>query len=297
MEIAEGAASSPSATAVASSPSPAAAAAAGAATSYTFEPEQRALASLAPGSATAASLRKWGLAPRLSAACVRIAGRRFDESESAAFLRDLVASAALRAQLQLFDRAGAPRPLAAAGPAAAAAAAGAAPALRFERLNVRATSMAFFDRLQAAGAVTDAGYIRKRQEEDFEGVAVCDLLREALLCPDAPFAAGGFEGLFSGAERDELLFRLLRLVAAGGGALCQHEDAWGAYLEAARALYRDLVAVTKDAEGVVSVASHVFAVSGAGLFPNDSPHSACFVCVDPMRRTATVLASTFIAGW
>ena len=110
--------------------------------------------------------------------------------------------------------------------------------------------------------------------------------------------AGGdarFAGAFSEEERRELLLRCLRVFVAGG-ALSQPEERWTAYLEAARALYRDLAAATRGADGAVTVVSHAFALRGAGLFPDDCPHSVCLVSVDPLRRTAAVFAHTFIAG-
>jgi hypothetical protein len=137
---------------------------------------------------------------------------------------------------------------------------------------------------------------------DIEGVSVADRLREALLDEAAADAAG-----FDAAQREETLWRLLRLVAVGGG-MCQWEDDWGRYLDAVRALYRDLVAVARaPAGGGVEVTSPVFLVEGVAwegeaagahaLFPRAHALNTCLVAVDPRQRSATVLHFAFVPYW
>jgi hypothetical protein len=90
------------------------------------------------------------------------------------------------------------------------------------------------------------------------------------------------------------------------------QDNWQPYLDAAKALYRDLVSVTRTggSDGPISVASYVYAVEGldgpgsrpvplhpGGKGDGSAAHSVCWVCVDPMRRTANVLHHTWVPFW
>jgi hypothetical protein len=90
------------------------------------------------------------------------------------------------------------------------------------------------------------------------------------------------------------------------------QDNWQPYLDAAKALYRDLVSVTRTggSDGPISVASYVYAVEGldgpgsrpvplhpGGKGDGSAAHSICWVCVDPMRRTANVLHHTWVPFW
>lgn len=258
------------------------------ATSFQFEISKRDYTFNKSQSRDINSFDKWGLSPRLQTACLRISGRRFDASEARAFLLDLFSSSALIESLLVFDKAGKSRKLSSQLTPSS---------LEFEELRSTATSMTFFDRLIEAGAVHESGSIKKRMDEDFHGVSICDCLREALLCPDE--GSMQFSGLFSESDKNELLYRLLRLVATGG-PLCQHEDSWEPYLDATKALYKDLVVVTKANDGkTVNAVSTTFSVTGLdGLFPNDNPHNVCLVSVDPIRRTVTILMHTFLSsGW
>lgn len=263
-----------------------------------------------------ASWAKWGLQPSTRAASFRVGGRRVAPDtlarEGGAFLLDLFNDAAVRAVIVPVDGRGAPAPLA-----------GAATRVAFEALRVTAASLALFDPFVAAGVITGAGdgagvddeeeegggsggggrlrgYIRRKADEDVEGVTVSDLLRDSLVNPSAEFPV---DDLLEpdGAQR-ELLFRVFRWVVVGGGA-CQPEEAWGAYLDAARAVYRDLArAVRDDAEpGGVVIATEAAAVQalegGPQLFPRASPHNVCLVALDAGRATVTVLYCAFVPFW
>jgi hypothetical protein len=289
----------------AGAPSPAPGPAASEATPFTFEPTAKDWVAFTGKEARdGAWWAKWGLSGRLSTACVRVGGRRFDPAEAPAFLADLFNAPAVRAALPLHGRRG---PVSWGGPVTS---------VTFTQLRTAATTMAFFDRLVDAGAVTADGHIRKRLDEDIAGVTVSDLLRQALLDPDgeSPSYTGDhdFAGVFPPEDRAEALYVLLRWVATGGGALCQYEDEWGPYLAAVKAVYRDLVTVTRSApDAPITVASHVYAVSavagpraGPGaatttpLFPDgdEHGHSICLVSVDPIRRTANILYHAWV-GW
>jgi hypothetical protein len=238
------------------------------------------------------SLEKWGLSPRLSLACLRISGRKFDKSEAQAFLLDLFSSSALYEALNIFDKSGKSIKLKPSSPSTLNPA-----SLEFEELISTATSMTFFDRLIEAGAVHESGSIKKRMDEDFYGVTICDCLREALICPEEGSMI--YSGLFTENEKKELLYKLLKFITTGG-PLCQHEDTWDAYLETTRSLYKDLVVVTKANDGkTLNVVSSAFLITRFdGLFPTDNPHSVCIVSVDPIRRIVTILMHTFLSsGW
>ena len=235
------------------------------------------------------SLEKWGLSPRLSLACLRISGRKFDTSEVRAFLLDLFSSSALYEALNIFDKSGKSIKLkpSTLNPAS----------LEFEELVSTATSMTFFDRLIEAGAIHESGSIKKRMDEDYHGVTICDCLREALICPEEGSMI--YSDLFTENDKKELLYKLLKFITTGG-PLCQHEDKWDAYLETTKALYKDLVVVTKanDGKTVNVVSSSFFITRFDGLFPTDNPHSVCIVSVDPIRRIVTILMHTFLSsGW
>ena len=143
--------------------------------------------------------------------------------------------------------------------------------------------------------MTETGYIRKCIDDVIEGCTVSDLFRELLVNPDSENSY-----LFDDDEREEFIFQLMRAVATGG-SMCQYEDQWKPYLDAVKLTYKDMLKVYKNANtGKIQVASHVFRVSslaGAGLFPVDNEHNACFVAVDPTTRTVAVWYSAFVPFW
>jgi len=67
----------------------------------------------------------------------------------------------------------------------------------------------------------------------------------------------------------------------------QYSDEMTPYLNLTKALYKDLVTVQKTSAGalqVASVAIEVTEVSGAALFPRQSPHNFCYITIDPAGR-------------
>ncbi len=97
------------------------------------------------------------------------------------------------------------------------------------------------------------------------------------------------------------------------------QDNWQPYLDATKALYRDMVTVTRaSSDSPITVASLVYLVHGVyqssvegtsssggqgkatgsnELFSHDNPHNVCIVSVDPLRRTATILYHAFVPFW
>eukprot|EP00937_MAST-01D_sp_MAST-1D-sp2_P002698 g2698.t1 len=154
--------------------------------------------------------------------------------------------------------------------------------LTVTELRKSVVHMGFFDRIEEAGLVTETGYIRQMAEEMHGGVPVSDLLRDALLNDESEHAA-----LFSAEDRDEFIFRVFRYVCVGG-SLCQHDENWQPYLDAARALYKELVSVHRaNASGDVEVSSTLLELRGRGVHDGRSPHSFAYIVIDPKTRHVT----------
>ncbi len=66
-------------------------------------------------------------------------------------------------------------------------------------------------------------------------------------------------------------------------------------------LYKNLLTVHKGEGGKLSIGSVVVQVSSIDadtpLFPNDSPHSRCYLVIDSSKRTVTVFYNAFINFW
>jgi len=152
----------------------------------------------------------------------------------------------------------------------------------FEIMSTLQTSLKFFRTLEENDVVMDCGRIRGRLEEDYEGIPIYDVLREALFLPDSEkFAA------FSSQDRKELLFRIFRNVVVGGAAN-QYEDNIEAYLTATGLIYKDLVSVKKNDSGDLQVMSTVWEVTdlgpGGDLFSKDHLSNFCYLAFDPQTR-------------
>ena len=156
-------------------------------------------------------------------------------------------------------------------------------AVKKECLAATLLRLDMFDQLEATGIVR-SGNISGCLDAQVGEVLVSDRLRLALLDE----AAEEYDA-FSTAQRRELLFHVMRRLAVGGG-LNQWDDAIEPYLSACKALYKDLVAVQKEAStGKLQVRSLCYEVTEAvgdtgALFPRASPHNFCYVCVDPVQR-------------
>ncbi len=68
-----------------------------------------------------------------------------------------------------------------------------------------------------------------------------------------------------------------------------------------QALYKNLLTVHKGDGGKLSIGSVVVRVDSLScdtpLFPNDSPHSRCYLVIDNAKRTVTVFYNAFINFW
>lgn len=268
---------------------------------YAFEYVGSSLPSVS-GKDLADSWLKWGLSERLRVATFRLSAGRFDASAAEAFVQDFFNSPAVKEHFPVLD-----------GRGNAIKLRGHVSAVRMERLQTRVISLEWWDRLVAAGAVSASGYIRKQLDADVEGLVISDHLRDALINPDSEYACQ-----FSEEEQAEFMYRLLRWIVTGGGAM-QYEDEWQPYLDACKAVYRDMLTVAKNTTtGAIEVQSYVYQIhslageastsGGAGggsgassdalrLFPHDNPHNVCWMAVDPLKRTVTVLCHSWEAFW
>ena len=160
---------------------------------------------------------------------------------------------------------------------------GKASAVKKERLASTLLRLDLFDQLEEAGIVRK-GSIGGCLDAQVGEVLVSDRLRLCLLDE----ASEEWEA-FSSMQRRELLLHVLRRLAVGGG-LNQFDDKMEPYLAACKALYKDLVAVQKEAStGKLQVRSLCYEVTEASgdagsLFPRASPHNFCYVCIDPVQR-------------
>lgn len=154
--------------------------------------------------------------------------------------------------------------------------------VRWERMGTRIVNMSFFNKFEEINAIGKNGHIKGRIEEDYEGVPIVNLMREAILMEDSEL----YEA-FSEQERKEFLFRIFQHLLFGG-ASNQYEDHVEQYFKVTKDIYKDLLTVRRSDTGDVEVLSLVACVSslGAGgeLFPKENPLNFCYVVLDPLSR-------------
>lgn len=166
-------------------------------------------------------------------------------------------------------------------------ASGAAGNVKAERLSCTVTSMEFFDRLMTGGVVKETGSITKCPDEFVEGLVMSDELHKAVAFEDCD----SYE-LFSTADRQEFIFRVLKHLTIGGG-MCQFDDEWKPYADTVLAMYKDLVAVQRSAATkqiqVMSSVYEITQVEGFALFPRRAvaTYSAFYAIIDPLKRHVT----------
>mmetsp|Transcript_57605 Transcript_57605/g.134116 ORF Transcript_57605/g.134116 Transcript_57605/m.134116 type:complete len:262 (+) Transcript_57605:36-821(+) len=154
--------------------------------------------------------------------------------------------------------------------------------VHWEKLSTKTTSMSFFNRFEECGAIGKAGHIRGRMEEDWEGVPIVNLVREAILVEESELYDA-----FSGQDRREFLFCIFSHLVFGG-ASNQWEDHVEEYFKVTKAVYKDLLSVRRNDAGDVEVMSTVASIrslgTGGSLFPKESPLNFCYVILDPLMR-------------
>lgn len=166
-----------------------------------------------------------------------------------------------------------------------------------KKLLCTQVSMSFFDRLYCKGVVRETGHIVKCFDEYYDDIPIADELRKVLLVEDSDHY-----DLFSYLEREEFLFCLFKHLCLGG-ALCQYEDELGPYLEATKAIYKDLVSVQKNPEtkaiNIISTVFKVCAYDAHGLcYPSFKNHEQNFayLIVNPLKRYIYILYHSFGGG-
>jgi len=162
-----------------------------------------------------------------------------------------------------------------------------------DQVACSAMSMDYFDRLYNNRVVRESGHIVKCFDDYYEDFVVSDELRKMLLMPDSD----NYD-LYSESERDEFLFRIFRHLCLGG-VVCQFEDTIQPYLDATKAIYKDLISVQKDAKsGQIHVTSIVFRVTASdetGMFYPSSVRNEqnfSYLIIDPLKRHVIVLYHT-----
>lgn len=163
--------------------------------------------------------------------------------------------------------------------------------VRWEKMSTKIVSMSFFNKLQDCGAIGSSGHIRGRIEEDWEGVPIVNLMREAMLMDESELYDS-----FSEQDRKEFLYRIFFHLVFGG-ASNQWEDHVEEYFRVTKDVYKDLLTVKRTDTGDVEVLSTVASVyslgDGGQLYPKDNPLNFCYVILDPMMRHLRV----WYFGW
>merc|ERR1719190_55549 len=114
--------------------------------------------------------------------------------------------------------------------------------------------MTFLNKFEDCGAICQSGHIRGRVEEDLDGVPICNLIREVIMCEESDLYDA-----FTEQERGEFLFRIFSHLVFGG-ASNQWEDHVEEYFRVTKEVYKDLLSVRKNDTGDVEVLSYVSSV-------------------------------------
>lgn len=150
------------------------------------------------------------------------------------------------------------------------------------KILTNTVKMDFFNKFEECGAISHTGHIRGRVEEDWEGVPILNMVREAIMMEESEIYDA-----FSVKDRKEFLFRIFSHVVFGG-ASNQYEDHVEEYFKATKHIYKDLLTVRRNDSGDVEVVSQVFEVlslgDGGTLFPKEFPTNFCYVILDPLMR-------------
>jgi hypothetical protein len=169
--------------------------------------------------------------------------------------------------------------------------------VRMEELTAKQVSLAFLRQLETAGCISQTGHIRGRLEEDYEGVPMWDLVREAMVMEESELYDA-----FSTEDRKELLFHIFQRLVLGG-AMNQYEEYVEPYTALTKEFYRDLATVRKNAAGDVEVLSWVVQVHdigpGGALFPKmeREKQNFCYLIIDPVVRHVTLWYWPYKSHW
>jgi hypothetical protein len=178
--------------------------------------------------------------------------------------------------------------------------------VKYEALTCGETTLDMFDKAVNGDVVRESGHVCGMMDVYLPGgITVADQLRGAFMLGEESEHAD----LFDNSDKREFLYHVMhRLVA--GGALCQWEDDFNVYKDVCRDMYRDMVAVGKNATtGDLEVQSVVYQVTAAlqgdgaeavPLFPRDDESgnfNYMYVAVHPLRRSCSVWYGAFTSSF
>ena len=250
--------------------------------SFTFTPLDRPFASMQSQSAKD-YLRKWNLEPSCQLKSFRF-DKPFSPDAVNEFLLDFFNSSAVQQMAPVCVGSNQWSTLGTVKPGA----------VKHTRIPTTVLRLDFFDRFRDAGIIRgDGGDVAKCLDEQVGEILVSDKLRKMFLDESSE----EWE-LFDELERSELIFRIMKAFAVGGG-MNQYEDQIEPYLNLTKALYKDLVSVHKTAAGTLQIGSLTFEISAvagssASLFPRPSTNNFCYVTVDPAARHAKIFYGAFL---
>ncbi|XP_076222253.1 cilia- and flagella-associated protein 300 isoform X2 [Nomia melanderi] len=157
-------------------------------------------------------------------------------------------------------------------------------------------SMSFFNKLKNPenGIVYKSGAIRKKYDMEIHNFLISDHLRGMLLDEECPEY-----NLYTKDEREEFIFRIFQMLVFGG-ILCQYEETLDPYLDATKAIYKDLIRVQKQSDTDLTVSTLVLEVvakdgNGQAYFPCNPSHiqNIGFLLVDNRTREITTFLHQF----
>ena len=155
--------------------------------------------------------------------------------------------------------------------------------------------MDYFSFLKDKGLVSLSGCITKIIPDYYEGIEICDKIREVLLVEESEEY-----GMFDNTYKNEFLFRIFQHIVIGGG-ICQYEDYMDDYLEVIKAIYKDIVTVAKDSESEeVKVISKVFQLLPSphfAVFANPHIQDFIYVVIDPSYRHVNIWYHKWTEMW
>lgn len=247
-------------------------------------------------------LKKWGLDPNV----MQIKAFQFDELFQRAcaqrFMQDFFQSPAVAEALHLADGRGGLTPF----PHVAGMR---VKQVEFKELRASVVSLDFFDKLRDNNDIVRPSGEIARMIDNFLpcGVCVADQLRGLFMLGEE----SEFCDVFGDNEKREFLYHVMWRIVAGG-SLNQWEDNFEVYLNFARDMYKDLVAVTRNKDSneieVTSLAYQVEKVELGGdlgslpLFPKDdgcfpSNSNFFYFVINPTRREVIVWYHGFWSGF
>ena len=106
--------------------------------------------------------------------------------------------------------------------------------------------------------------------------------------------------VFSDTDKKQLIYQLFKLLVIGG-PLHQSDTRIDRYLDMTKKLYKELLTVYKDSESnqirAVNKVYHVHSVDGTSLHSAENKLNAFIVNIDPVKKTVTLIKTTYVSFW